>query len=82
MNTKTEILEILGDYVDTPVDEIDTSLGFKFSAGLDSFALLSFIGAVEDHFGIAIPNDHLSEMKKLDDIITFVDRQCPQQVRA
>ena len=73
MNTKEEILEILGDYVETPVNEIDTSAGFKFSAGLDSFVLLSFIGAVEDHFGISVPNDSFIGMTKLDDVISYVD---------
>lgn len=75
MDTKSEILEILSDYVDTPVNEIDTSAGFKFSAGLDSFVLLSFIGAVEDHFGISIPNDNFINMTKLDDVISYVERQ-------
>ena len=75
MDTRSEILEILGDYVDVPVSEIDTSLGLKFSAGLDSFVLLSFIGAVEDHFGISFPNDSIARMSNLDDVISYVDAQ-------
>ncbi len=73
MSTKEEVLEILGDYIETPADQIDTAAGFKFSAGLDSFALLSFVGAVEDHFGMSIPNDAFMGMTKLDDIIAYVD---------
>ena len=73
MNARAEILEILSDYVDVPTDTIDTSGGFKFDMGLDSFALLSFIGAVEEHFGISIPNEKLLEMTSLDDVINFVE---------
>lgn len=75
MDTKAEVLEILGNYVDMPVDDIDTSVGFKFAAGLDSFVLLSFIGEIEDHFGISIPNDNFMKMTKLDDVISYVNSQ-------
>lgn len=73
MSTREEVLEILGDYVETPTDRINTAVGFKFSADLDSFALLSFVGAVEDHFGINIPSDAFTGMTKLDDVISYVD---------
>lgn len=73
MSVKTELLEILGDYIDTPTDEIDTSASLKFSTGLDSFVLFSFIGAVEEHFGKTIPNDVLKTMSTLDDIIAFIE---------
>ena len=74
MSIKSELLEILSDYVDTPVEGIDTSAGFKFSTGLDSFVLFSFIGAVEEHFGTTIPNDTLRSMTTLDDIIAFLEK--------
>lgn len=73
MDTKNEILEILGDYIDIPATGIDTSENLKLSAGLDSFVLLSFIGAIEDRFRISIPNDSFVNMNKLDDIIAYVD---------
>ena len=74
-NVKSEILEILADYVDTPVEEIDTAAGFKFSTGLDSFVLFSFIGAIEEHFGITIPNETLRSMSTLDDIIAHIESE-------
>lgn len=73
MDTKAEILAILADYVDTPVDDIDTSAGFKFSTGLDSFVLFSFVSAIEEHFGTTIPNEVLHTINTLDDIISYID---------
>ena len=73
MNTKEQILDILADYVDTPVDQIDTSAGLKLAVGLDSFILFSFIRSIEENFSISIPNEELLMMTNLDDIIAYVD---------
>lgn len=73
MNAKTEVLEILSNYIDTPVETIDTSMDLKFSACIDSFVMLSFVGAVEEHFNVIIPNEKLCKMTTLDDIIELVE---------
>ena len=71
MDIKKELLEILCDYVDATPQTIDTSEGLRF-AGLDSFALLSMISSIEEHFSISIPNDVLHGFKTIDDMIVYL----------
>ncbi len=75
MNAKQEFLDILQDYVDFPVNEIHTDEPFKASSGVDSFVFIEMISAVEDHFGIRIPNGDLIDFKTVDDIVGYIERK-------
>ena len=61
MKYEEEIREILSDTINSivPVDEIDadTKLG---DAGMDSISFVELIIAIEDRFGIEVPNEALS----------------------
>lgn len=74
MSIKEEVLSIVQEYVEIPVDEIDTADGLKFASGLDSFGVLSMISAIEERFDIKIPDSKLMDLKTLDDIIKFVEQ--------
>lgn len=73
MNVKTDILNILQDYIEAPVDEIATDMPFKAVASIDSFMLIELIAAIEDHFGVAISNTDLGGFKTIDDIVAYVE---------
>ena len=73
MNVKTDILNILQDYIEAPVDEITTDMPFKAVANIDSFMLIELIAAIEDHFGVAISNTDLGGFKTIDDIVAYVE---------
>ena len=73
MNVKTDILNILQDYIEAPVDEITTDMPFKAVANIDSFMLIELIAAIEDHFGVAISNTDLGAFKTIDDIVAYVE---------
>ncbi|MCQ2178398.1 MAG: acyl carrier protein [Bacteroidales bacterium] len=71
MDIKQELLDIVKDYVDVPVGEIDTALGLKY-VGINSFVVLSMVSNIEEHFNISIPDSKLMEFATLDDIIEFI----------
>lgn len=71
MDTKSELISIVKDYVEIPENEIDTTLGLKF-IGLNSFVVLSMVSEIEDHFNVSIPDSKLMEFKTLDDIIAYI----------
>lgn len=71
MNVKEELLDIVTEYIDTPKDMIDTSVGLKF-IGLNSFVILSMVAEIEEHFNISIPDTKLPEFNTLDDIIQYI----------
>lgn len=72
MNVKEELLSIVTDYIDTPIDKIDTSVGLKF-IGLNSFVVLSMVSEIENHFNISIPDSKLPEFGTLDDIVKYIE---------
>ncbi|MCQ2074499.1 MAG: acyl carrier protein [Bacteroidaceae bacterium] len=73
MDVKEELLDIVTEYIDTPKDRIDTSVGLKF-IGLNSFVTLSMVAEIEEHFGISIPDNKLPEFSTLDDIIGYIEQ--------
>lgn len=75
MDVKKEFLGILQDYVDFPVEEVVTDVPFKAASGVDSFMLMELVGALEDHFGISIPNRDLMWLKTVDDMIGYIEKR-------
>ena len=75
MTTKTEILDILQNYIEVPLGEIATDMPFKTVASIDSFMLIELIAAIEDNFGLTIPNSDLQSFKTIDDIIAYVENK-------
>ena len=75
MDIVKELLEIVSEYVETPVDQINLDESLKFSTGLDSFVMISLIGSIEDHFMVSIPNEKLLEFKTLSDIVKFLESE-------
>ena len=73
MDVKKEFLGILQDYVDFPVEEVDTEAAFKAASGIDSFVFIEMIAQIESHFGISIPNADLKSFNTISDIIRYIE---------
>lgn len=69
---KKVFLDILQDYVEFPVEGLDTTQAFKAASGVDSYVFIGLISAVEDRFGIRIPNSDLRDFNTIDDIINYI----------
>ncbi len=72
MDIRSEILDILSDYIDLPAEEIDFKQPMKMAAGINSFIFLSMLSAMEERFSITIPNEKLIEFKTLEDVERFI----------
>lgn len=68
---KKELLQIAKEYIDAPLEGIDTSANLKY-LGLNSFVAAAMINEIEEHFGKPIPDSNLYGFKSLDDIIAFL----------
>ena len=66
---------ILQDFVEFPVEEINTAESFKAVSGVDSFVMMEIVNNVEDHFGISIPNNDLVHFTSIDDIVGYIGRK-------
>lgn len=74
MNVREEIINIALNYIDISEENLDTSISLAFASGLDSFGVLSMIGAIEEHFNTKIPEAILFEFRTLDDIIQYMEQ--------
>lgn len=72
MDTRKELLDIIQDYVDVPLSEIDTAGSFREAGGVDSFVFIEMVSAIEEHFGISIPNADLAGFHSIDDIVRYL----------
>ena len=72
MNIKKELLDILQDYVEVPVDQIDTAGSFREEGAVDSFVFIELVSAIEELFGISIPNADLIQFRSIDDIVAYL----------
>ena len=75
MDVKRDFLGILQDYVEFPVEEIAVDVPFKAASGVDSFMLMELVSALEDHFGITIPNRDLMGLKTAGDMIGYIEKR-------
>ena len=69
---KKVFLDILQDYVDFPVADVDTTQAFRAASGMDSYVFIELISAVEERFGIRIPNSDMRDFNTIDDIINYI----------
>ncbi len=72
---KKDFLGILQDYVEFPVEEINTSEPFKAVSGVDSFVMMEIVNSMEERFGISVPNNDLVHFKTIDDIVGYIGKR-------
>jgi acyl carrier protein len=68
MNVKDTVLEIISAETKTPVEEIDLKADIR-DMGIDSLATVEIVVEIEDQLGIEIPEDSVTEIIIIEDII-------------
>jgi acyl carrier protein len=71
MSCLNELQKLIQDKYDVDPSKLDVN-GSMREAGLDSLTMVEFLFAVEDHFGITLPEIPPS-MDRLADLATVVD---------
>ena len=73
-----EILAGLGEIVEeiagVPADEVTPSKNFVDDLDIDSLSMVEIAVAAQDKFGVQIPDDHLRNLKTVQDVIDYVRR--------
>ena len=67
-----QLAALLSDVCGAPISSLGPDAAAGVTPGWDSVATLSFIGAVEDEFGIAITTAEAIAIKTLDDMARLV----------
>ena len=76
--TEQEILTGLGEIVDevagVPANQVTPEKAFVDDLDIDSLSMVEIAVGAQDKFGVEIPDDHLRDLKTVQDVIDYVRR--------
>jgi len=76
MTTEEKVIKIIKANLEKKaVIKIDTDL--RKDLGLDSFAMLMIVNALEDEYGISIDDQHYQKITTVADIVKSLKSHCP-----
>ncbi|KWT56625.1 acyl carrier protein [Streptomyces albus subsp. albus] len=77
--TREEIIaglaEILNEVADVEPAEVSEEKSFIEDLDVDSLAMVEVIVAVEERFGVSLPEEELKELRLVSDIVLRVEKQ-------
>ena len=72
---KREVIEIVSNLSKIPKEKVEKYNSENFTdLGMDSFALVEIVFAIENTFDISIPQDSLAKVKNLDDLVALIQK--------
>ena len=66
------IIEIISDFVEVDLSEINADSKIRSDVGLNSFDLVNVAVEIEREFGITIPDVEIASIKTLGDLVDLV----------
>lgn len=73
--TFEKIAEIVAEQLDAEVSEITTETSMMNDLEADSLDAVEIIMALEDEFGIEIPDEDAEGFKNIGDIVTYIEEK-------
>lgn len=68
-----QIKEIIVDTLNCNPDDVTMEASMEETLGMDSLDAVQLNMAIEETIGVTIPDDELTEMKTVGDIVNYVD---------
>jgi len=75
MTLEDKVLNIISEQLGMGTEEIRTEAQFMADLGADSLDIVELVMAMEDEFGISIPDDKIEEIKTVQDSIDYIRRE-------
>lgn len=69
-----QVMELVSKQVDMPEERISLDSNFETDLGYDSLALVEFTMAIEEQFGISVPDEVASEIKTVRQAIDVIEK--------
>jgi len=66
------IKDIIADRLELKTDQIVPAASLQEDLGADSLDAVELIMALEEEFGIEIPDDHAEELKTVGDVFSYI----------
>ena len=73
-----KVKEIIADQLAKDVNDIDVNMTFKDDLGADSLDLVEFVIAMEEEFGIEIPDEDTDKIKTVGDAVKYIEEHTEQ----
>lgn len=68
-----EFLAFIADIMDIPVGRLTLETSYKSISEWDSLMHLRLVAEIQDHYGIEIPIDKVTEIKTLADFYDYIE---------
>ena len=75
MDLVSKIKETLAKQLNTTPDKITLSSELTEDLGMDSLDSIEIVMALEEEFGIEIPDEDTERLKKVGDILTYLQKR-------
>ena len=73
-DTLAKITDIIAEQLDVEVADISAEKSFTDDLGADSLAIVELVLALEEQFGIKIPDDKVDNIKTVGDAVEYIEK--------
>ncbi len=67
------VKDILVNQLDLDADSVTGDSGIAEDLGADSLDVVELLMAIEDEFGLEIPDDEIENIKTVDDLVKYIE---------
>lgn len=75
MTTQEKVVKVVVDQLGVKDQEVKSEARFVEDLGADSLDTVELVMALEEEFGIEIPDEDAEKAKTVGDVITYIDRK-------
>ena len=68
-----KVKDLISEQLDVKADEITEDSSIQDDLGADSLDVVDLVMAIEDEFGVEIPEDQVENIKTVGDIVKFIE---------
>ena len=68
-----KVIKLISDATKVDMGKISTSTSFVDDLNLDSLGIVELMMKMEDEFGIEIPEEDAEGLKKVSDVVTYLE---------
>lgn len=78
MDTYDKVVEVIIDQLGVKKEEVNPQAKFVEDLGADSLDTVELVMALEEAFGIEIPDDDAEKAKTVGDVVNYIDAKLKQ----
>jgi len=77
-----QVIAIIADQLDVAVENITEQASIIDDLGADSLAVVELVLALEERFGLSIPDEEAEKIRTVADVVTYIETRVPPATAA